>query len=388
MEKITARKIILIGPMGSGKSTLAVAYADKHGQAVYDTDCEFTRRHGDINAYFRQNGEQAFRNIESELLIEAANSSAKIVACGGGAVLDKKGMNALRRSGDIVYLTAPNSVLKERVEKSNRPLKAELDKVLSEREELYKSYADYTVDTSCEDPLQALEKALSVPRKNRYDVLLCDADDTVLDFKRAMKSSVVTAARAVGITKSDGEIVSEYSKILKEIWEKLERREITRAELDIQRFEILKRALNEHFDPREMNEIYISEMQKTRFVIDGATEFLSGVRARGIKVYIITNSFTRIAKERLKAISGVIDGAFISEEVGFDKPNVKYFEFVHAAIGFPDKRRILVFGDSTTSDIAGGKAFGVDTCLLDFGRQKQNAADYAVGSYAELNYIL
>ncbi|MCH5165921.1 MAG: HAD-IA family hydrolase [Clostridiales bacterium] len=385
---MTTRKIILIGPMGSGKSTLAKAYADKYDQAVYDTDCEFTRRHGDINAYFEQNGGQAFRNIENGLLVEAANSSAKIIACGGGAVLDKVGMNALRRSGDIVYLTAPKSVLKERIDRSNRPLKAELDRVLSEREELYKSYADYTVNTDCADALSALEKALDVPRKNRYDVLLCDADDTVLDFQTAMKSSVVTAARAVGITKPDSEIILGYSEILKVIWEKLERREITRSELDIQRFELLKRALKEEFDTREMNEIYISEMQKTRFVIDGAIKFLSGVRARGIKVYIITNSFTKIAKERLKALYGVIDGAFISEEVGFDKPSVKYFERVHAEIGYPDKRRILVFGDSTTSDIAGGIAFGVDTCLYDRERQKQSAADFAVSSFNELDDII
>lgn len=228
----------------------------------------------------------------------------------------------------------------------------------------------------------------SAPRKNRYDILLCDADDTVLDFQKAMRTSIVYAARAVGIKADDETVITNYKKILPVVWGALERKEITRDELNYIRFTYLRESLGESFNPNEMNRIYTDEMKKTRFVIDGAIEFLSAVRARGIKVYIITNGFTDMAKQRLKAIENYIDGAFISQEIGYDKPDVRYFESVFSAIRVVDKSRVLVFGDSTSSDIRGGINCGVDTCFFDPSGKKDCIADYRVRSYAELQKIL
>lgn len=388
MAKIAPRKIALIGMMGSGKSTLAELYAAKHGISAYDTDKVFTRRYGDISAYFEAHGEQAFRNIETELLIDAANSDYGIIACGGGAVLSKRGMAAIRSTCDIVYLNAPISVLRERIENSDRPLKRDIERLVTERAPLYERYADYTLNEGGEDVMSELEKLISTPRKNRYDILLCDADDTVLDFKAAMRQAIINSARAVGITRSDDEIVCAYDTINKAAWEKLERGEITRAELDIQRFETLRDRFNGRFDPAEMSEIYLLEMRKTRFVIDGAIEFLNSVKAKGIKVYIVTNGMLRMAKERLKALDGAVDGSFISEEIGYDKPDIRFFETVHEAIGKPNKNRILIFGDSATSDIAGGAAFGIDTCLFDRSGKTEVESDYKASDYSQVLDII
>lgn len=384
MEQVKHRKkLALIGAMGSGKSRLARNLTAKYGGTAIDTDAEFTRRYGSISDFFASHGEAEFRRIEQELLVEAAQSDAAVIATGGGAVLNKVGMNALRRSCDIVYLTAPIEILGARIKASDRPLKNDFAAIFESREPLYKRYADYTVDSSV-DSLAELEKALKKPRKNRYDVVLCDSDDTILDFKTAMKHSIVNAVRAAGVTRADDEIAKVYGEITDDVWKRLERGEITRSELDSMRFIMLRDRLCADFDPTAVGRIYVAEMQKTRYVLDGAVEFLRDLRARGIKVYIITNGFTKIASERLKAIDGEIDGAFISEQIGYNKPDTRFFERVAAAVGGLDKNRTVVFGDSVTSDIAGGMAFGADTCLLDPTGQKQTYADYSVTTYAEL----
>ena len=381
------QKIALIGPMGSGKSTLALQYKAKCGGTVFDTDEAFTASYGDISRYMATYGEHAFRKLEYEQVIAAINSGADIVSCGGGAVLDKRSMLALRKQYSIVCLTAPIDVLKERIKNSDRPLKAGIEKIVAEREHLYRKYADYTIDTSCGDGVKKLVQALSQPRKNRYDILLCDADDTVLDFQTAMRTSIINAARIVGIKAADEKIIEEFGDITVIVWRKLEDEGLTRDQLDGLRFAMLKERLNEDFDTSAMSEAFFSEMKKTRFLIDGATEFLSKVRERGIKVYIVTNGFAPIARERLKALNGYMDGAFISDEIGYNKPDPRLFDYVFDTLGV-DRSRALVFGDSVNSDIRGGVNSGLDTCLYDPHGKTESSADYNVRSYAELEKIL
>lgn len=383
MEKVNAgRRIALIGGMGSGKSRLARRLAQKYGATVTDTDAVFTARFGDISEFFARFGEAEFRRREGEIIKEIARSDCDIVATGGGAVLSRAGMNELRRTREIVYLTAPRSVLKARIERSARPLKASFDEIMDGREPLYEKYADYTVSSET-DALVEFEKALSLPRRRRYDVVLCDADDTLIDFKRAMRHSITSAAHAFGVEKSDGEVVAAYCEVNDLLWGKLERGEISRNELFSRRFELLAEKLGADFDAAEMRDVYTENMRGTRFTLDGAREFLTALRKKGVRVYIITNSFTYIAKERLKAVADCADGAFISEEVGFDKPDPRFFRAVLEATG-AERSRTLVFGDGENSDIAGALASGLDCCRFDETRGKPTAADFSVADYKEL----
>lgn len=389
MAQVKCKRIALIGAMGSGKTTLAKSYAARFCVSAFDTDEQFTRRYGEISAYFDAYGEEEFRKRERELIQEAVISDARIISCGGGAVLDKKSMSLLRRSCVIVLLTADNDTLSRRIKNSDRPLRSRADEINRERARLYYGYADAVLDTSAGGDLSDdLHNIALSPRKNRYDFLLCDADDTVLDYQASMRHCIVKAARAVGIKCSDEYLIARYKEVSDDIWGRLEKRAITHDELNDLRFKLLRASLDEYFDADLMNDVYFSEMKKTRFTIDGATSFLARVRARGIKVYIITNAFENIARERLKALDGFTDGAFVSETLGYDKPDKRFFDRVFGDIGCTDLSRVLVFGDSVTSDIAGGINAGADTCLFDVTGKKESAADYSVSSYAELDDIL
>lgn len=377
--------------MGSGKSTLAKAYAARHGGTVFDTDEEFTRRYGEITAFFEAFGEDAFRKLEAEIVGDAAKSDCDVIACGGGVVTNAYAMNALKAVCDIVYLRADVDTLEKRIRESDRPLKSRAAELFEKRKSLYERYADYTVgsDGDTNSSLDELERAIAAPRKNRYDAVFCDADDTVLDFRAAMRFTIVKTARDMNVTAPDGDIISAYEKILPEVWGKLERGEITREMLAGMRFNMLKLALKESFDADEFNSRYMQNIKTTRFVIDGALEFLDKVRARGIAVYIITNSYRAVAEQRLKALDGHIDGAFVSEDIGFDKPDARFFEWVRESTGNIPKSRILVFGDGVYPDIHGGKAFGADTCLFDRKNVKQTSeADFVARTYADVLRIL
>lgn len=225
-------------------------------------------------------------------------------------------------------------------------------------------------------------------RQNRYDILLCDADDTVLDFQKAMCTSIVGAARNAGIKADDETIIKEFGEASYIVWQKLEDKQIERGELDRLRFSMLKDRLGEDFDVLGCGKKFLDNLKQTRFLIDGATEFLSAVRARGVKVYIVTNGLAEVAHERLKALDGYIDGAFISEEVGYNKPDSRLFDCVFDALGVADKAKTLMFGDSVNSDIRGGINAGIDTCLFDPRGTKQSDARYVVRTFDEVLKIL
>ena len=140
MEKV--KRYTLIGAMGCGKSALARRITGRLGGALFDTDAAFTRRYGNIRDFFVAHGESEFRRLEKEIMIEAAESDAAVVATGGGAVLNRDGMSALRRHTEIVFLTAPIEVLKNRIKNSDRPLKDRLEQTVFERAPLYNKYAD------------------------------------------------------------------------------------------------------------------------------------------------------------------------------------------------------------------------------------------------------
>lgn len=377
------RRFTLIGAMGSGKSALARRIIARLGGTLFDTDAEFTRRYGSINAFFAEHGESEFRLLEKEIMVEAARSDAAVVATGGGAVLNRDGMNALRFNTEIVFLTAPVEVLKSRIKNSDRPLKDKLEQTVFERAPLYNKYADYVVDSSV-DSFAEFNRVTSLPRKNRYDVLLCDSDNTLLDFDGASVWAIGEAVRELGLKTSAADFARAFLKATGTVWKKIERGELTREQLIVERVDMLGETLDEHIDPDAFNGAYMANMKKTRLVVDGSLDFLDALGARGIKRYIITNGFANVARERLKALDGRCEGVFISDELGAYKPAREFFDKVFDTIGSVDKSRVLVFGDGESSDIAGGRAYGLDTCLFDPSGTKSTAADYSVRDFSRL----
>lgn len=153
------RNVSLIGFMGSGKTTVGRALAERRGWKFVDTDAVVVRIAGcDIPALFRERGETAFRDIETQAVLGIGAGERQVIATGGGVVLRPENVAALRDAGLVIWLTARPDVVVARTKRraAERPLLAgheddPLARVLSllgQRGPLYQSAAHLIVDTS------------------------------------------------------------------------------------------------------------------------------------------------------------------------------------------------------------------------------------------------
>ncbi len=120
------RNLVLVGFMGTGKSALGRRVAARAGAPFLEMDAELERRAGkSIARIFAEDGEPAFREMESRLAAEWGRGSGAVISCGGGVVLREENLRALGANGRLVCLTARPEVILERTSRSRkRPLLA------------------------------------------------------------------------------------------------------------------------------------------------------------------------------------------------------------------------------------------------------------------------
>ena len=130
---------------GSGKSTVGNLIKIK-GFKFVDTDAEIEKRCGcAIKDLIEKQGEKYFRDLESEVIADVSKECSQIISTGGGAVLRKENVNALKRNGKIFFL---NADLERLVATDTRPLSntpEKLQKLYNERIDIYKATADVVV---------------------------------------------------------------------------------------------------------------------------------------------------------------------------------------------------------------------------------------------------
>lgn len=148
--------IILIGFMGTGKTEVGKRLAEKLFNDFLDTDELIEKSEGKkISDIFKDNGEEYFRNLETEVIETLQDYENYVLSTGGGIVLKDQNVQLLKEIGPIVLLTAREDIILSRMkDKNDRPLLENGDKaekikgLLAKRDPIYKSAADYIVDTS------------------------------------------------------------------------------------------------------------------------------------------------------------------------------------------------------------------------------------------------
>ncbi len=154
-----APNVVLIGFMGTGKTAVGQLVASRLGRPFVDSDVLIEERAGrPIARIFAEDGEEAFRRLESEVIADVSAREGAVVATGGGVVLRAENMARLRRRGLIVALLAdPGAILARVGGGDDRPLlgpdpEGSVRRLIEERDPLY-HYADLAIDTS-ELPLE------------------------------------------------------------------------------------------------------------------------------------------------------------------------------------------------------------------------------------------
>ena len=157
MSRANKRNIFLIGMMGSGKTTIGKILAEHLGWKFDDSDHKIQQATGkSIVSIFSDKGEDYFRELESDQLIQTAQQKESVTACGGGVILNKRNRTLMRKSGTVVFLDVPLEILTSRLQNvSNRPLlenlngnESRLTAIWLEREKLYRQTAHITINAS------------------------------------------------------------------------------------------------------------------------------------------------------------------------------------------------------------------------------------------------
>ena len=159
-KKIQARKlfdynIVMIGFMGAGKSTVARTLGEWFDMEIVEMDELISdRQRMSIPEIFEKHGEEYFRNLETNLLIELQKTSRTIISCGGGAAMRSQNVSEMKKNGYVVLLTATPKTILERVkENDDRPLLKNhknveyIAELMEKRREKYETAADLIVQT-------------------------------------------------------------------------------------------------------------------------------------------------------------------------------------------------------------------------------------------------
>ena len=198
--------------------------------------------------------------------------------------------------------------------------------------------------------------------------LLFDLDNTVLNFDTGERAALTEAFKAFGIDPSDA-LLEEYHRINIKYWEKLERGELSRIEVLEGRFDELFANHGISCTGAEIQGVYEHTLARYHDFMPGAEEMLEALRGK-YDMYIISNGCAEIQAQRIKdaGLKRFFRDFFVSENIGYDKPDKRFFD--HCASHIPDFRaeNALVIGDSLTSDIRGGMNAGIRTCLLSLKR--------------------
>ena len=206
-------------------------------------------------------------------------------------------------------------------------------------------------------------------------VILWDIDNTLLDFTAAERISLGRRFTEFGLGECTDEIASDYSAINMRWWEMLERGEKTKREILTGRFrEFLAKYGGDPDRAEAFDYAYENGLPETIVFIDGALDVLNALRGRVLQCGV-TNG-TKFVQERKLVNSGLdrlLDRVFISEDVGFEKPDRRYFNAVFAAIGDFAPGEVMIVGDSLTSDIKGGVNAGIVTCWFNPRGKTKNA---------------
>lgn len=221
--------------------------------------------------------------------------------------------------------------------------------------------------------------------------LLLDLDDTLLDFHRAEAEAIRHTFSEIGIPPTD-ETVALYSKINRSCWKKLELGLYTRDEVLHRRFDILFDTLGVTGDAHAAQELYEYRLSFGAYYLDGAEELLNELYGQ-YRLYLATNGIVKVQTRRI-ADSGIgkyFDKMFVSERIGYNKPDKRFFDAAFAQIEDFSKDETVIVGDSLTSDIKGGLNAGIKTILFNPKGRKNDTGitpHYEISSLAELPKLL
>ncbi len=224
-------------------------------------------------------------------------------------------------------------------------------------------------------------------------VILWDIDATILDFLAAEEAAIRFCFEKHGLGECSDEMIARYSLINRRYWEMLERGEMSKADILVNRFKEFFASEGIATDcASDFNDSYQVALGDTICFRDNGYELVEKLQGQ-YRQYVVTNG-TYIAQERKLRKSGIgelVEEAFISDLIGYEKPSKEFFDHVFAKIGHYEKDEVIIVGDSLTSDMKGGNNAGILCCWYNPNHLENNKdvhIDYEIDHLWQLEEIL
>ena len=194
----------------------------------------------------------------------------------------------------------------------------------------------------------------------RYQTILFDLDHTLYDSIESERQAYAHATTRAGLADPDAHF-ERYFTINREMWAAVERGDLAPIDVRVRRFERFAAEVALDADTDRMADDFVWGLGAYGELYAGAEQLLARLAGRA-SLGLVTNGLSEVQRSRLSRlrIADYFDSIVISSEVGVTKPRPDIFEIAFEQLGQPPKESAVMIGDSLTSDIAGGRNFGID----------------------------
>ncbi len=222
------------------------------------------------------------------------------------------------------------------------------------------------------------------------NTILFDLDDTLLDFQKGIEKSIIKT-----LTHNDIEPTEKVSLMYKEISSKLykdyEKGLISASDRRDMRYQLLFEKLNISHSPSEATNYYNKQLSIGHYFVDGAEEVLKQLYGK-YRLYIASNGYTNVQMSRIESanIEQYFEAIFISEAIGYEKPDICFFEKCFQQIDNLNKSQTVIIGDNLKADIKGGQQAGIKTIWYNPKKLSYEdiIPDYQIHSLSELPKLI
>lgn len=244
----------------------------------------------------------------------------------------------------------------------------------------------------------------------RPKYLLIDADDTIFDFKRAEREAINDVLSQNGLPLTP-EVLDKYSTINLHLWKSLELGEVSREELFSLRFTRLLAYIRQEavwheewklaefdwdsVDGLAFNELFLNALGRQTFLLPDAETVIQELSSQYV-LALVTNGVEHVQRSRLAAspLADCFTALFISEVLGVEKPDPRFFDLACEQLGIEERQEALVIGDSLSADILGANNADIRSCWFNPYNQTRPEGenvpipDYTIQSLREIPALL
>lgn len=226
----------------------------------------------------------------------------------------------------------------------------------------------------------------------KYEIIIFDADDTLFDFKKSERHAFKNTMVEFDVEYDENYHLKIYHEINTAIWKEFESKLITQEKLKVERFRRLSEALKVELDENKLSKSYMTHLANASFLFEESITLLEALH-KHCKFMIVTNGLSYVQNNRIRksVIANYFEDIVVSEDIKIAKPDPKIFEHALNNLKHTDKSKVLMVGDSLTSDIQGGLNFGIDTCWFNPNKIENKTSispTYEISNLMELMDIL